>query len=44
MPNNKVLESKKHERNYVDFDICDVEQIENEFGGGTGKVSPLCVI
>ena len=29
---NLILESKRHERNYVDFDISDVEQVENEFG------------
>lgn len=29
---NLILDAKRHERNYVDFDISDVEQIENEFG------------
>lgn len=29
---NLILETKRHERNYVDFDISDVEQIENDFG------------
>lgn len=29
---NYILENKRHERNYIDFDISDVEQIENEFG------------
>jgi len=29
---NKILENTRHERNYIDFDIREVEQIENEFG------------
>ena len=29
---NYILENKRHERNYIDFDVRDVEQIENEFG------------
>lgn len=29
---NHILENKRNERNYIDFDVRDVEQIENEFG------------
>jgi len=29
---NHILENKRYERNYIDFAIRDVEQIENEFG------------
>ena len=29
---NQILENKRHERNYIDFDIRDVEQVENDFG------------
>ncbi|MBQ9072481.1 MAG: VacB/RNase II family 3'-5' exoribonuclease [Bacilli bacterium] len=29
---NKVLEKARHERNYIDFAIRDVEQVENSFG------------
>ena len=29
---NKILEKARHNRNYIDFDIRDIEQVENEFG------------
>lgn len=29
---NEILEKAKHQRNYIDFDIRDVEQVENEHG------------
>ena len=45
---NFILEKTRHIRNYIDFDIRDVEQIENNFGevvdfkqGETGKAQLL---
>lgn len=29
---NHILENKRQERNYIDFDIRDVEQVENDWG------------